>query len=61
MNEATDLSEKTLRFLTLDGFHKHGKRRTRDLLGYNGKVGTPPLTIEALTMPVNTQLPLTGG
>jgi predicted nucleic acid-binding protein len=54
---ATALSEKVDVFLTLDGKHEHGRRRTRDLLDYNQRIGNPPLRIEAPQMPLNSQLP----
>ena len=53
---ATALSEKVDVFYTLDGKHEHGKRRSRDILDYDGKIGKPPLKIKAPTMPLNTQL-----
>jgi predicted nucleic acid-binding protein len=53
---ATALSEKVDVFYTLDGLHEHGKRRTSDILDYDGKIGSPPLNIKVPIMPLNAQL-----
>lgn len=58
---ATALSEGVDVFYTLDGKHEHGKRRTSDLLDYDGKIGKPPLKIKVPTMPTTTQLRLAQG
>ena len=55
---ATAISEGVDVFYTLDGKHQHGKRRTTDILDYDGKVGKPALKIKVPTMPLNVQLQL---
>lgn len=57
---ATALSARVDALLTLDGRHEHGRRRRRDLLEYNGKIGIPPLSIIPPTMPPGTQYRLEG-
>lgn len=53
---ATALSARVDTLLTLDGLHQHGKRRNRDLLIYNGRIGNPPLAIRPPAIPPGTQL-----
>jgi predicted nucleic acid-binding protein len=55
---ATAISEKVDVFYTFDGKHEHGKRRTTDILDYDGKIGSPPLKIKVPEMPLNAQLSL---
>ena len=53
---ATALSERVDALLTLDGLHEHGRRRKRDLLQYDGQIGSPPLAIRPPTIPRDTQI-----
>ena len=53
---ATAISEGVDALLTLDGRHEHGKRRKRDLLDYDRKIGNPPLAIVPPSIPPGTQL-----
>ena len=56
---ATALSERVDALLTLDGSHEHGRRRTKDLLRYDGQIGNPPLVIRPPTIPLGTQIRMT--
>ena len=57
---ATALYEKVDALLTLDGRHEHGKRRRKDLLEYDGKIGNPPLNIKPPYIPGNSQVRMRG-
>lgn len=58
---ATAWSEKVSVMLTLDGDKDNVRRRSGDLLNYDGKIGNPPLNIKSPTIPIDSQLLLPKG
>ena len=55
---ATALSDQVDVMLTIDGPRDRARRRSRDLLFYDGKLGRPPLRIEWPERPLDSQLGL---
>ena len=57
---ATACSERVDVMLTIDGAPDKERRRSGQLLFYDGKLGNPPLKIEMPTRPLDSQMELPG-